>query len=69
MKVQVPGSQSLEGLLHKSNMSPDLKDIAALKHKVGREVGTPLMVLKISVLSRQFIYITFISANLSFVGA
>lgn len=50
-------------------MSPDLKDIAALKHKVGREVGTPLMVLKISVLSRQFIYITFISANLSFAGA
>ena len=35
MKVQAPGSQSLEGLLHKSNMSPDLKDIAALKHKMG----------------------------------
>ena len=38
MKVQAPGSQSLEGLLHKSNMSPDLKDVAALKHEVRREV-------------------------------
>lgn len=36
VKVQVPGSQSLEGLLHKSNMSPDLKDIV--------HVGMPIKV-------------------------
>lgn len=31
VKAEVPGSQALEGLLHKSRMSPDLKDTATLK--------------------------------------